>query len=259
MKYIKLWLNMSFLSAQVALRSLFGASLFFIGKIIRFGLFIVFLILIEQNTKQVANYNFWQMILFYATFNLIDIIPQSLFREVYRFRAYIVQGQFDYILTKPFSPLFRALMGGSDILDLPIIALSLILVLISVLNIGRVSFLDVLLYIFLVCNGFLIALSFHIFTLSIGILTTSVDHTIMVYRDLTQLGRFPVDIYMQPIRGVLTFVIPIGIMMTFPAKVLLGLLRFEFIFIALASGAIFLGLSIIFWRYSINQYQSASS
>lgn len=258
-KYFNLWLNMSLLQSQIALRSTFGASLFFIAKLLRFSLFIVFLLLIEQNIKTIAGYSLWQMVLFYATFNLIDTIPQALFREVYRFRQYIVEGNFDYILTRPISPLFRALLGGSDILDTPIIVLSLLLVSLSVINIGNITTLDVLLFALLTINGLAIALSFHIFTLCMGILTTSVDHTIMVYRDLTQLGRFPVDIYLQPIRGILTFVIPIGIMITFPPQALMNLLNPELILVSFAFSFGFLFASLKFWQYAITKYQSASS
>ncbi len=258
-KYFNLWLNMSLLQSQIALRSTFGASLFFIAKLLRFFLFIVFLVLIEQNVKTIAGYSLWQMILFYATFNLIDTIPQALFREVYRFRQYIVEGNFDYILTRPISPLFRSLLGGSDILDAPIVILSLFLVILSVINIGNITTPEILLFSVLTINGLAIALAFHIFTLCMGILTTSVDHTIMVYRDLTQLGRFPVDIYLQPIRGILTFVVPIGIMMTFPPLALMNLLKPELIIISFIFSFGFLFASLKFWQYSITKYQSASS
>ncbi len=250
---------MSLLSAQVALRSLFGASLFLIGKLLRFSLFIIFLVLIERNVNSIAGYSIWQMVLFYATFNLVDIVPQALFREVYRFRSYVVQGEFDFILIKPFSPLFRSLMGGSDILDIPMIILSIGLVVISILNISHVTSSGITLYAILVANGLIISLAFHIFTLCVGILTTSVDHAIMVYRDLTQLGRFPVDIYLEPIRGILTFVIPIGIMMTFPAQALMNLLNPQLILVSFAFSFAFLFASLKFWKYAITRYQSASS
>lgn len=258
-KYFYIWLNMSLLSAQVALRSLFGASLFLIGKLLRFSLFIIFLVLIERNVNSIAGYSIWQMVLFYATFNLVDIVPQALFREVYRFRSYVVQGEFDFILIKPFSPLFRSLMGGSDILDIPMIILSIGLVVISILNISHVTSSGITLYAILVANGLIISLAFHIFTLCVGILTTSVDHAIMVYRDLTQLGRFPVDIYLEPIRGILTFVIPIGIMMTFPAQALMNLLNPQLILVSFAFSFAFLFASLKFWKYAITRYQSASS
>jgi ABC-2 type transport system permease protein len=95
--------------------------------------------------------------------------------------------------------------------------------------------------------------------LGFGILTTAVDNMIMLYRDLTQMGRFPIEIYHEPLRGILTFVIPVGIMMTFPTKALFGLLSIQGISIALALGLGLFVLSMKFWQYSLKQYSSASS
>ena len=109
-----------------------------------------FLFVLLSATKTLAGFNFYEVIFFYATFNLIDVIPQLLLRETYRFRAYVVQGFLDYILTKPISPLFRSLFGGSDILDLPMLFLSLGFLIYAGLHLGPITFTGVLLYIFLV-------------------------------------------------------------------------------------------------------------
>lgn len=250
---------MSLLSSQVALRSLFGASIFIIAKFLRLFFFIFFIVLIGQNVKSIGGYSLWQMILFYATFNLVDVIPQFLFREVYRFSDYIRTGSFDFILIKPVSPLFRSLLGGSDILDTPILFLSLILTVLAISHLNNVSLQNIFLYLFLLINGFLIALAFHIFTLCIGVMSTRIDHTVMIYRDLTQMGRLPVDIYLEPIKTFLTFVIPIAVMMTFPVKALLGILTLPLFFISILISFIFLISSVKLWSFAINKYQSASS
>jgi ABC-2 type transport system permease protein len=126
-------------------------------------------------------------------------------------------------------------------------------------KIGSFSFLGLILYILLIFNAFVIATAFHIAVLAIGILTTEVDNTIMLYRDITRVGMMPIDIYHEPLRSFLTFVIPVGIMMSFPVKVLLGLLSWWGVVSSLILGAIFLGLSLKFWGYALNQYSSASS
>ena len=192
------------------------------------------------------------------TFNLIDTIPQFLFRDVYRFRSQIINGYFDYTLLKPMSPLFKSLFGGSDILDFFTLILLIIVLVIIMQHIGSISLTGIIEYILLIINACCIALAFHIFVLSLGILTTEVDNAIMLYRDLTQMGRFPVDIYTQPLRGILTFAIPVGIMMTFPAKAVLGLLSFWLIFFAFLVGITLLYVSYILWKYSLHFYTSAS-
>ncbi len=258
-KHIKVWWLLTTKSSQIAFASRFGAFLFVFGKLIRLAFFLFFLLIISSKTKAIVGYSLWEAILFFATFNIIDVFAQFFLREVYRFRWYIVSGDFDFFLTRPLSPLFRSLFGGGDPLDIPIIFLSLGLVVASVMNIGNISLLGVILYLALIINALLIALAFHIFVLAIGVLTTEVDNTIWLYRDLTQMGRLPIDIYQQPLRAVLTFAIPVGIMMTYPGKAILGLLSYQAVLISFLVGAVFLMLTIAFWRYSLKNYASASS
>ena len=105
----------------------------------------------------------------------------------------------------------------------------------------------------------MIATGFHILVLALAILTTEIDHTVMIYRDLSSMGRVPVDIYREPLRGILTYVVPVGLMMTFPAKAFLGKLSPLMVFSSLAVGALFIFISLKVWRYSLAGYTSASS
>ncbi len=113
-----------------------------------------------------------------------------------------------------------------------------------------------MLFILLLLNGMVIATAFHIIVLALGILTTEVDHTIMIYRDLSRVGMFPVDIYHEPIRTFFTFVLPIGIMMTFPVKSLFGLLTMQFMIISVVVGASLMVFALLLWRSAIRKYQS---
>jgi ABC-type uncharacterized transport system permease subunit len=217
------------------------------------------LFILTSKTKAIVGYSLWQIVFFYATFNFLDALPQFVFRNVYRFRQQILNGYFDYLLLKPVPSLFHPLFGGSDMLDLIILAISVFFIIYSALHIPQVTLLNTIGYIALLTNALLIALSFHIFVLAVGILTTTVDNAIMLYRDITQMGRLPVDIYKEPLRGLLTFVIPVGIMMTFPGKALLGLLSLQTALIAFAVGIVFFGISLRLWRHSLKSYTSASS
>lgn len=258
-KYFKFWWITIISTTQTALSSRFSASLFLLAKSMRFFLFLGLILIISNQAKVIAGYNLWQMVLFYATFNLIDNTAQFFLREVYRFRSYVVSGDFDYFLTKPISPLFRSLFAGSDILDLPLLIISIILIIFAAAKLGPVSFLSIALYLTLIFCALIIAVAFHIFVISVGILTTEVDNTIMLYRDITQMGRFPVDIYREPISWFITFVIPVGIMMTFPAKSLIGQLSPGLIFVSPLIALTFIFLSLKFWQFSLKRYSSASS
>ena len=117
-KYLKIWWIMSKNFFVMVLGQKLALSIFFIGKIFRFFFFFIFLFFILKGSGTLAGYTGTQIIFFFLTFNVIDVITQFLFREVYRFRPMIVNGDFDFVLVKPISALFRSLLGGADIIDL---------------------------------------------------------------------------------------------------------------------------------------------
>jgi ABC-2 type transport system permease protein len=258
-RYTKIWWKLTLGTSQIAFQSRFGALLFLLGKLLRYIFFLFFLVVLINRTKFIAGYSFWEIVLFYATFNLLDTLPQFFFRNVYRFRQQILNGYFDNLLLKPLPSLFHPLFGGSDILDLLIVFLSIGFIYYAGMHIQNVSLVNILTYILLVLNGFLISLGFHICVLGTGILSTAVDNTVMLYRDLTQMGRLPIEVYQEPLRGFITFVIPVGIMMTYPSQALMGILSIQGLVIAFIFGFGLLFISMRFWKYALRNYTSASN
>lgn len=258
-KYTKVWFLYAMNSFQVQMNVRWVLILFLLAKILRFFIFSLFIVILVGKTKVLAGYSLNQTIFFFLSFNLIDIFTQLLFREVYRFRPAVVSGNFDFYLSKPLNPLFRALVTGPDILDfftlIPLVLATFYYV--NLMHIG--SLFSLITYILMLIVGFMIALAFHILVLALAILTTEIDHAVMLYRDVIAMGRMPIDIYIEPIRSILTFIIPVGIMMTFPAKSLLGLLSPELMIYAVIFTALIFYLSLKSWEYALKRYASASS
>lgn len=256
--YFTIWTRLTLSSFQTAFISRLSAFIFTFGKTLRFVFFMLIVILVVTRTKSLAGYTLDQSLVFFLTFNVIDTLTQLLFRDVYRFRPKVVSGEFDYTLLKPVNPLFTVLFGGADPLDLVMLFpyLGLLGFFISRVSFSPVTF---SLFLLLTVNAFFISTAFHIFVLGLGIITTEVDHTVMIYRDIAAMARFPVDIYREPLRAFITFVVPIGIMMTFPPKALFGILSSGYIIGSLIIGIVFVFLSLKFWRYALTQYTSASS
>ncbi len=258
-KYFKVWWILTTKAAQIALESRFGSTMFILGKILRFAFLLIFIVIVATGAETIAGYDTWQVILFFATFNLIDSVPQFFFREVYRFRLYVVSGDFDYFLVKPLSPLFRSLFGGADILDSFTIIIAVVLLIVATSNINGVTVVGISIYIILIINAFLITTALHIFVLALGVITTEIDSALWIYKDLTAMGRFPIDIYKEPLRGFITFVVPIGIMISFPPMALLGFLSAQIILFAMAVGISIFLLSLKVWKFALRKYSSASS
>lgn len=257
-RYFRVWWLMSKNSFLSVIAQKTGAMILLGGKVLRFVFFLFFLTFLLKGTKSLAGYDLNQTLFFFLTFNLVDISSQFFFREVYRFRPMVVSGGFDLVLVKPINALFRSLMGGADILDLVTLP-PLILAIIWFGKSLNPGFWQIIFYLLLILNGIILAASFHIAVLALAIITLEIDHTIMIFRDLSSLGRFPIDIYKEPIRGTLTYLIPIGIMITFPVKALMGILSPWGIALSFLAGITFLLAALKFWNYALTQYSSASS
>ena len=251
-KHFTIWHKTALLSVQSAFTHRLGVIMFSLAKLLRFAMFIGFIFLIHSQVKIVGGYSLNQMIIFFLVFNLLDLYGQIFFRGIYLFRNQVVSGEFDFRLVKPASPLFQALTRQTDILDVPLFFITLIYLITQVPTISPLAPI-------MIVASLIVITSIHIFVASLGIITTEVDHTIMIYRDLSSMARFPIDIYTDNIRALLTFAIPIALAFTFPAKAILGLLSFPTVIISLLASCAIFWLSLKFWHYAINQYSSASS
>jgi len=253
---LKIFLLFSYHSLKTAGQSRQAMVFFTLGKVLRFLFLFGIIFLVFSKTKIVAGWSLRQVIILYLTFNLIDTFTQILYREVYRFRPLVLSGNLDLILVKPYHPFLKILVGGADFLDLILFFPYFFLLLFFIFQ-ENISLFSFLWYLVLLINGLIIATAFHIGVLALGLLTAEVDNAIMIYRDLLNLGRFPIEIYQQTIAFIFTFIIPVGIMITFPVKALFNFLSFKNIILAFFLSFFFLLLSIKLWRLGLKKYQSA--
>jgi len=199
------------------------------------------------------------VILFYLVYNLVDISAQAFFRGVYWFRGTILSGYFDHFLLKPIHPLFNVLTRYTDFLDVfTLIPLLIYFFYFLAVN-NMLSFFSLFLFFLAFACGMTIAFSFHVLSMAVGVITTEVDSIIWMYRNLIGMGRVPVDAYVAPIRFILTYLVPVAVMTTIPAKLLAGLDSPLLLLISLSVAGAFLAISLSCWRWALTKYSSASS
>lgn len=258
--YFKVWWLIAANALQEAFVNRWSNALFFFGKIVRLAMSLVFLMLLKERNLTVGDYTSDQVIVFFLTYQLVDVIAQIMYRGVYEFGNLIRSGEFDFLLGKPLSPLFRSLAGKPDIDDaiflLPTLGITFYLF--NTLNL-QITLTSTLLYLGLLVNSLLIATAFHIFVLAFGVVTTEVDNLIWTYRDVTRLGQFPISLYMEPFRTALFFILPLGFMFTVPAQVLINTSPSFSLLVTSVMGVGFLVLSLYTWNWSLKKYSSASS
>ena len=256
--YTKIWILMAKNSIRSWLTKKESVAVFLIGKFTRYIFYFGFLYLLVKRTNGILGFSANLALFITATYSLVDTLAQFFFRSTYTFRQLVVSGDFDLILVKPMSALFRSVAGGPDGIDLltipPIIAV--------VVYFGSLldsSMLHIVYYLLLVLNAILISLSVHIMVLATGIITLSVDQLIIIFRDLSTMGRFPIDIYKEPVKSFLTFIVPVGLMFTVPAKAFVGLVSPIGVVSTIVFGIAFFVMSLKYWQFALRKYTSASS
>jgi len=259
-KYFKIWLLMAKMNLAEQVSSRINFVSLVLGKFVRMGFVFGFLIALFTHTQNLAGFTLTQTLLFFMTFNLVDILAQLFLRGIYWIRRLVIQGDLDLILTAPVNPLFRISARTTDFLDMTTLVptITILVLVISRLNSGLTIF-NLILYVMLIFVGFIIAFSIHVIAASVAVFTQEVDNLIWIYRDLMTMGRFPIDIYAAPVKLILTFVIPVAVMTSFPTKVLLGILSPQSIILAFIIAGVFLVGSLKLWNFSLRYYTSASS
>ena len=258
-RYLRVWLQLAHISFSEQIATRFSSVLFLLSKTLRFVFFLLFIFSLTERIGGLSGYNRDQIIIFFLVFNFVDIATQLFFRGVYFFRQKVVNGEFDFSLVKPMSPLFRIMAGYTDFMDL--ITLIALVIYGLKFTVGAVALTPAIVFpaILMMVFSFLISFSIHVWVVAVGILTTEVDNAIMVYRDLTGMARFPVDVYSAPVRIFLTYIVPVAFIMTVPAKSLMGLASPLTFAISAVIVFCFLFSGFYLWRYALSQYSSASS
>ncbi len=255
-KYLMYWLKITAMTFSSLIATRLASAIFIVGKTLRISLFLIFLFALKDKITLLAGYSFDQLIVFYLIFNLFDLLGQIFYRGIYWYRNEIISGNFDFTLTKPINPLFQVLVSHTDWLDIPPLIFTVIFL---IFKLPTVGWQELLSFIALGFLAMVLITAIHILVAAVGVLTTEVDNAIWIFRDLSLMARFPTDIYIEGVRAFLTFIVPVALIFTFPAKALLGLLPLKMFIVAAVFAVIFYYLVIKFWHYSLKQYASASS
>ncbi len=232
-----------------------------IGKMIRMFFFVAFFSGLFAVVQTIGGYAKGEVLFFFAVMNLMDILIQLLwFRGMTDLQRVVRTGEFDAVLTKPMSPLFWTSFRILDFMDLVTVpvAVGILAYAMHLLPVPLAPGALVLGSI-LVVLGLIVAYAVNLAVASLTFWTTELDQAWWIFRDLTYVTRFPTDIFPRLVQTLFIFIVPIFVIVVFPAKGFLGILSPALIGWAFAAAALFLSLALFIWRTAIRHYTSASS
>ncbi len=259
-RYARVWYRSITLHFGILTSSRADFLFFFTGKVLRMVFFLVFFLALFSITPTIAGYTKGEVLLFFATMNLIDVLVQLLwYRGLTILPNMVKRGDFDLILTKPVSPLFQVAFHIFDFFDLATVPVALGIIAYAFSFLPALTAIQWIAYVAFVFIGLLLAFAVNLFLASLTFYAVESANLWWMYRDLVYVARFPPEVFPNGVRIVFTYIIPILVIVSFPTKAALGRLSPGAALYAIVLTFLALFAAWRFWKRGLRAYQSASS
>ena len=170
----------------------------------------------------------------------------------------VEQGTLDFVLLKPISSQFWLSTRTVSPWGLPDLFFGIILIAYAGSQLG-LKLTDYLASLIPLSFGFVILYSLWFVLGATSIWFVKVYNVTEVLRGLLEAGRYPMVAYPAVYRFFFTFIVPVAFLTTVPANAMLGRGEFTWMFAAGILAVILFIFSVLFWRFALRFYTSASS
>ncbi|MBI2022112.1 ABC-2 family transporter protein [Candidatus Daviesbacteria bacterium] len=259
-KHLKVLIALISLSSKRYLENRINTFGTLIGSIISLIITLVFVNTIFLYTKELNHWNKYQMLFLLGISRIILSIFYGLFHRGISFiTRYIRAGDLDYLLTKPVNSQFFISFRLTRPFEFINVLAGLILVgyALGGLTIGHL-FINIPIFLINLICGFVILYSIYYMLATLSIWIINFYSLGSIFFIMTTPLSFPTNIYGKTVSFILTFILPIGLIISVPVEVFLRN-NFELIFAEIVVASILFLCSVSFWKFALNHYTSASS
>lgn len=168
-------------------------------------------------------------------------------------------GAFDFTILRPVNPQFFASFRKWRLFALLDLVLGVGVLVAAVIQLGvALSVWQILLFLFMLVVGMSILYAILLIFAALIFWSPGVLFT-WVFDGLFQMARYPTNIYPGWLRMVLTWIVPVGVITTFPARALTDSITPMELIISLLLAAVLLAVASILFKMGLRKYASASS
>ncbi len=260
-RYFLLYLNFLRFSFSKAMEFRLDLTFRILMDIIYYLVNILFFKVIYLHTPLLGGWTEEQMLVFVATYLLIDAINMTVFStNMWWLPFYINKGDLDYYLIRPVSPLFFLSLrefSASSFVNL-LIALGFFAYTLATYS-APFGGLDLLLFVVLIVNGSLIYYCIQMLMILPTFWTHSAKGFIDLFYSLGMAMERPDRIYRGWLRILFTVLLPFALIASFPARIFLEHLDWGTFLHLLGVTAVFWVLVSYVWKKGLANYSSASS
>lgn len=210
---------------------------------------------------KMGDWTYPEVLIVVGLFTFFNGVMEALLRpNVGAVIEQIRDGTFDFVLTKPVNAQFIASLRNVVIWRLVDVLIGLWVILYALGQLHATPTLGQIVYFALMLiSGIALVYSIWLLMVSLAFWFVKIDNITELFYAFYEAGRYPVTIYRGVVRVLLTFIVPIAFITTFPASALLGRLDQTTLWIGIVFACALLIVSNRFWNFALRYYSSASS
>jgi ABC-2 type transport system permease protein len=237
------FLSHAFMSAFWLVWGVVGVSVFFLHR------------------DKMGDWTFPEVLMVIALFTLFNGVMESFLRpNVGAVIEQIRDGTFDFVLTKPVNAQFISSFRNIVVWRLVDVLIGILLL---VYALGQLHVTPTLtqigFFLLMLISGTAIVYSIWLVMVSLAFWFVKIDNITELFYAFYEAGRYPVTIYRGFVRVLLTYIVPIAFVTTFPASALLGRIDQTTTLVGFIFAIGSLIASNRFWNFALRYYASASS
>jgi ABC-2 type transport system permease protein len=252
-----------YMSQYLKTRFQYRADLFveFFSDLLSQAINLIFILVVFGHTSLLNGWSKDEIIFIYGFF----LVPYALFSAFFNIwdfnERYIVKGELDRILTRPIHSLFQIILERIELESLLGAVTGLAVMFYAGSQLGlHMRWYDPLLFIVFVAGGALVYGGVFVMIACISFWADARTSLMPMMYNISNYGRYPIDIYNVVIRFVLTWILPFAFVGVYPASFFLRKNEwYGYAFLTPIMGVVFFVLSILLWNQGVKKYRGAGN
>ncbi|MDD2889755.1 MAG: ABC-2 family transporter protein [bacterium] len=238
--------------------------IYFFTILLQQGTGLIFIWVIFDKIPFIVGWSLYEVVFIYGFFQVITGIFYFLFAWTLWFPdAYLINRKMDIILSCPLPAYYHVFLQeiGKSAMEIisPILGFVILGIAISHLSLDITVLFIVKIIIGIISGTLLLAGIFTIFT-SISFWVKSRISFTSVLMSFMDFGQYPITIYSNILRLILTWVVPFGFIAFYPSASILKPLKFgNYIWVGFPVAVVFFLFGLLLWNAGLKRYESAGT
>jgi ABC-2 type transport system permease protein len=232
-----------------------------IQSLVGLGTALLGLAVVFSKTDTLGGWTPAELLAIVGVFTLVSGLTQLVMRpSLARFMEDVRLGTLDFTLTKPVDAQMLVSMRQIEVWKLIDVLVGLIVLGVAIVRLGAsVGPAQAIGFAVALLAGVTIVYSFLLILATCAFWWVKLDNILNIFQSMYEAGRWPIGIYPPWLRGVLTFLVPIGFAITVPTEGLVGRSTLTTLLGAVALAVALPLVARWFWGIGVRHYSGASA